>query len=432
MNLMKQLKSKVCASGLLMAQLPLASAGLFLDIAHAHAVATPSADSDTVTPAASNLVASEYDATLDNPSLLASESSEETLKASLHPLLEPLTSISRNISKFPLLQPYGSGKNGQSKGALFPLTANYIPSPSPVQANASAVDASEWKSLPRDVLKQWRRPSIEVLTVEAEELGQSLLAEASANGLKKVISKVFPKATVTDSVAPSWNSFCFATSAPQAISSPVPNVHQLVVNQKVVAEFATVAQANLVAKRLRGWMQEKMFSPSELVATVKDGKILGFTQGNVLFDVDQESSQLLGQNRDTIAIAWVNNLRSALGVEPLSLVDAQAKLYGLEKTAETMEGTASWYGPYFHGRQTASGEYFHEGELTVAHKTLPFNTFLKVTNVENDQSVIVRVNDRGPYIGERSLDLSRNAAQCLGSEDDGVIPYEAIVMKPFN
>lgn len=421
----------MCASGLLMAHLPMASAGLFLDIAHARAAVAPLAESDAVAPS-SNETTAEQDTAIDGAASPSSESGEETLKASLHPLLEPLTSISRNISKFPLLQPYGTGENGESKGALFPLTANYIPSPSPLQATSTAVAASEWKSLPRDVLKQWRRPSIEIFTVEPEALGQSLLAEPSSSGIKKVISKVFPKATVTDSSEPDWNAFCFSASAPQSNGTSLNNVHQLVVNQRVVAEFATVAQANLVAKRLRSWMQEKMFSPSELVAEIKDDKILGLTQGNVLFEVDQDSSNLLGQNRDTIAIAWVNNLRSALGVEPLSLVDAQSRLYGLAKTGETMEGTASWYGPYFHGRQTASGEYFHEGELTVAHKTLPFNTFLKVTNVENDLSVIVRVNDRGPYIGERSLDLSRNAAQCLGSEDDGVIPYEAIVMQPFN
>ena len=209
----------------------------------------------------------------------------------------------------------------------------------------------------------------------------------------------------------------------------IQDVHQLIINDLVVAEFSTMAQANLVAKRLRSWIQEKMFSPSDLVAQIRDKKVLGLTKDKVLFEVDQAASQLLGQNRDTIAIAWVNNLRRALHATPIPLVDAQVKLYGLQGTGETMDGTASWYGPYFHGRQTASGEYFHEAELTVAHKSLPFDTFLKVTNLENDQSVVVRVNDRGPYIGERSLDLSRNAAQCLGSEDKGVIPYQAVIMK---
>ncbi|NJL45435.1 MAG: septal ring lytic transglycosylase RlpA family protein, partial [Leptolyngbyaceae cyanobacterium SM2_3_12] len=96
--------------------------------------------------------------------------------------------------------------------------------------------------------------------------------------------------------------------------------------------------------------------------------------------------------------------------------------YGLGETPQTFRGTASWYGPYFHGRQTATGERFNQHALTAAHKSLPFGTYLKVRNVLNDKTVVVRVNDRGPYVGERSLDLSYAAAQCLGSEYVGVIP----------
>lgn len=76
-------------------------------------------------------------------------------------------------------------------------------------------------------------------------------------------------------------------------------------------------------------------------------------------------------------------------------------------------GEASWYGPGFHGRKTASGERFNTSELTAAHKTLPFGTLLKVTNLENNLSVIVRINDRGPYIRGRIIDLSRAAKDQL-------------------
>lgn len=75
---------------------------------------------------------------------------------------------------------------------------------------------------------------------------------------------------------------------------------------------------------------------------------------------------------------------------------------------------ASWYGEYFRGRKTANGERFNPDKISCAHKTLPFGTILKVTNIENDKSLVVRVNDRGPYIRGRSLDLSRAAAQRLG------------------
>jgi rare lipoprotein A (peptidoglycan hydrolase) len=72
-------------------------------------------------------------------------------------------------------------------------------------------------------------------------------------------------------------------------------------------------------------------------------------------------------------------------------------------------GEASWYGPGFHGRKTASGERFDTYDLTAAHKTLPFGTLLKVTNLENNLFTIVRINDRGPYIRGRIIDLSKAA-----------------------
>lgn len=77
------------------------------------------------------------------------------------------------------------------------------------------------------------------------------------------------------------------------------------------------------------------------------------------------------------------------------------------------EGEASWYGPGFHGRKTASGERFNTNEMTAAHKTLPFGTVLKVTNLSNDKTVIVTINDRGPYVRGRIIDLSKAAKDAL-------------------
>ncbi|MEX0639212.1 MAG: septal ring lytic transglycosylase RlpA family protein [Balneolaceae bacterium] len=74
-------------------------------------------------------------------------------------------------------------------------------------------------------------------------------------------------------------------------------------------------------------------------------------------------------------------------------------------------GVASWYGPDFHGKATANGETYNMDDLTAAHRTLPFNTWVRVTNHENGKSVDVRINDRGPYVGNRIIDLSREAAR---------------------
>jgi len=78
-------------------------------------------------------------------------------------------------------------------------------------------------------------------------------------------------------------------------------------------------------------------------------------------------------------------------------------------------GNASWYGKQFHGRTTASGEDFDMFELTAAHRLLPLGTFVKVTNLRNGKWIVVRVNDRGPYVGNRIMDLSYSAAGCSAS-----------------
>jgi rare lipoprotein A len=83
-------------------------------------------------------------------------------------------------------------------------------------------------------------------------------------------------------------------------------------------------------------------------------------------------------------------------------------------------GRASWYGPGFHGKPTASGETYNQNALTVAHKTLPFGVRLRVTSQKTGKSVIVRVNDRGPFIAGRFLDLSKAAAAKLGMLSAGV------------
>ncbi len=84
-------------------------------------------------------------------------------------------------------------------------------------------------------------------------------------------------------------------------------------------------------------------------------------------------------------------------------------------------GNASWYGGKFHGRTTASGERFNKYEFTAAHKKLPFGTILRVTNLRNGKDVYVRINDRGPFIKGRVLDLSLASAEALHFNRRGVI-----------
>jgi peptidoglycan lytic transglycosylase len=102
------------------------------------------------------------------------------------------------------------------------------------------------------------------------------------------------------------------------------------------------------------------------------------------------------------------------------------------RPSETLQGIASWYGEEFAGRTTANGEIFDPSLLTAAHRTFPFGTILDITNSKTAQTVRVRVNDRGPYIGNRVIDLSYAAAQQIGLIEPGVGTVEIMVVKVGN
>jgi rare lipoprotein A len=97
--------------------------------------------------------------------------------------------------------------------------------------------------------------------------------------------------------------------------------------------------------------------------------------------------------------------------------------------AAAEEGLASWYGGKFHGRMTSSGEVFDSNTLTAAHRTLPFGTIVKVTNLDNGKSVQVKINDRGPFVEGRIIDLSRAAAVALGMIDSGIAHVSLQIME---
>ena len=92
-------------------------------------------------------------------------------------------------------------------------------------------------------------------------------------------------------------------------------------------------------------------------------------------------------------------------------------------------GIASWYGPGFHSKATANGETYDENDLTAAHKTLPMPSLVRVTNLENGRSIVVRINDRGPFVNNRVIDMSRRGAQLLGFEQNGTAKVRVQIMK---
>ncbi|MBX2865518.1 MAG: septal ring lytic transglycosylase RlpA family protein [Leptolyngbyaceae cyanobacterium MAG.088] len=132
-----------------------------------------------------------------------------------------------------------------------------------------------------------------------------------------------------------------------------------------------------------------------------------------------------------------NRLRRLLGdgeAEPVTEVIGRpapppAPPQRVAAVRSSYSGMASWYGPGFHGRTSASGEAFNQYAMTAAHRTLPFGTQVRVTNLNNGRQVVVRINDRGPFSGGRIIDLSAGAASAIGLQSAGVGPVQIEVLR---
>jgi rare lipoprotein A len=134
-------------------------------------------------------------------------------------------------------------------------------------------------------------------------------------------------------------------------------------------------------------------------------------------------------------IAPLATIEEKMVDSPMAIAPAEETKSEAVKSEETASvagvvGIASYYAAKFHGRRTASGEKFNSKVLTAAHLSLPFGTLLKVTNLQNLKSVIVRVNDRGPHVRGRIVDLSRAAAELIGMRHTGTARVELEILKP--
>ena len=110
------------------------------------------------------------------------------------------------------------------------------------------------------------------------------------------------------------------------------------------------------------------------------------------------------------------------------------KIFGVSYVPQNYEdfeevGTASWYGADFHGKQTANGEIYNSGDMTAAHRTLPLPSIVRVTNLQNGKSAIIRVNDRGPFAKNRVIDVSERASEVLGFKDSGTTDVKVELLR---
>ena len=208
------------------------------------------------------------------------------------------------------------------------------------------------------------------------------------------------------------------------VHSKSDNKWMIMVNQQPIFWVKNLPEAAIATAKLAMIMNAPDFDPNRLEPIVINGEYIGKYQDATLFKIPKSSVV----NPSLNLTQWINNLRVAFGAEPLTLVEAQKQMYKLANTNEQINGIASWYGPYFQGRQTASGEQFEQQDFTAAHPSLPFDTYLNVTNQQNGKSVVVRINDRGPYFGDRNLDLSHAAAIALNSDEVGIVPITATIL----
>ena len=123
----------------------------------------------------------------------------------------------------------------------------------------------------------------------------------------------------------------------------------------------------------------------------------------------------------------ITEIREAITIQDVRTV-APVRPLPASKLIEVVQGAASWYGPGFYGRTTANGERFSKGTLTAAHRTLPFGTKVRVTNLSNGRSVVVRINDRGPFKYHRVIDLAHGAVSQLQMMQAGEVPVKLEIL----
>lgn len=160
---------------------------------------------------------------------------------------------------------------------------------------------------------------------------------------------------------------------------------------------------------------------------------------DVLINVDSDSKQAK-QVPQVLAMNWTNRIREALGADTLDrnrlasrgmMGTSREELEDYRSTGVIRSGMASWYGPGFHGRRAANGSRYNMYELTAAHRTLPFGTRVRVLNQRTGKSCVVKITDRGPFHGNRIIDLSKGAASAIGLLSSGVSKVSIEILSPL-
>lgn len=229
------------------------------------------------------------------------------------------------------------------------------------------------------------------------------------------------------------------------------NGKELVTFQGISGTGTAGVKAEDIAIKLQALLEDKKLNVNDLLPS-RFGDSVGLQlHGTTVlsFDLNDTANDATDKDADKEKVArakemsWslVNDIRAAYGAPllPQALNGRIAEQNGLAasmarrlahagKAVSSFTGKASWYGPHFHGRRTSDGTIYNQDGMTAAHRTLPFGTRLLVVNRNTGESCVVKVNDRGPFVGDRVLDLSRGAARQLNMMNAGVVPVACLVL----
>jgi len=198
---------------------------------------------------------------------------------------------------------------------------------------------------------------------------------------------------------------------------------------KDVGSVSAQQRANIVVAKLNKALNEGVDPAS--IKPVKSGNYTFLKAGNEkIVTVDPVNARAVGVSVHELAYTWANNTRVALGAKPLrkDYSDVSRGFSGKESRylGHKSVGMASWYGGQFHGRRSSDGSRFNKEEYTAAHKVYPFGTLVKVTNLKNSKSCVVKITDRGPYVHGRIIDLSKKAAEDIGVSGVAKVKLEVV------
>lgn len=184
-----------------------------------------------------------------------------------------------------------------------------------------------------------------------------------------------------------------------------------------------------IAKNLNALLNNKQLRSDSILPAVRGNNYIAKVNDKTIFTVDKKLADSMKKDPAQLTMKWVNNLRIALGGNQVGY--RVSRSLAVRSSGSTQVGYSSWYGPGFHGRPTASGEAYNMYKYTAAHRTLPLGTNVLVTNLSNGRSVIVKINDRGPYAEthNRILDLSQAAFSAISPLGAGVARIKIDVMR---